>query len=97
MPRTVCFPNSRVLQQNIGLIVGRIEGHSQQDEIAPEFLFEPLLQPGKIVRGAKAEVRQGTARVNEVERYNLADKLREFDSAAVLVKQREIRDSLTNG
>ena len=88
-------PLARVLGQLLRLVARRIEGHRQQHEIAADSGLESTLEDVEVIGDAEAELRQRTARVDEVDRHDLAAQRREGNRMPRLIDQREVRDRLT--
>src|SRR5579871_781262 len=82
------LPYLPVARQNGGLIVDRIEGDSQQDQIPA--LLESLLETSEIVGEAEAIIRERTSCIDEIERDYLAPELRKTDRTAGLIDERKI-------
>src|SRR5262245_60949167 len=83
----VCAPLFRVLGQNFGRVVNRIERDREQDEVFSQPLFESLLKSAEIIGEAEAEIRQRAVRVDEIQRDHRATQVGQRDSALQLIGQ----------
>src|SRR5579872_643416 len=88
------FPSLGIFCEHVRLVVLRVERDAQENKVLPHAIGETFLQSGEVVREPKTIIRQGTARVNESDRDNLAAKLGERHVLLVLIDQRKIWNHL---
>src|SRR5215831_16427532 len=87
---SVGAPLRGVFSQNLRRVVRGIERDGQQHQIPTEIALKAFLKRVEIVREAKAEIRERTARVDEVYGEELAAEIGEPDALPLLIRQRKV-------
>ena len=77
------------------MVVDRVEGDGEQNQISAHALLETLLQTAKVIGQPITVFRQSATGIDEIHRYDFAGQLMERNAPLVLVRESEIRYRLT--
>ena len=89
------FPSLGVIGQDFRVVVDRVEGDGEKNQISAHALLETLLQTAKVIGQPITVFRQSATGIDEIHRYDFAGQLMERNAPLVLVRESEIRYRLT--